>query len=328
MKNELLKKLKIESPIFCGAMYPCSNPELVAAVSEAGGLGVLQPLSLTYVHGYDFREGIRKIRSLTKKPIAMNALIEQSSKKYLEKMNHWVDIALEEGVKIFITALGKPDQIVKKVRAQKGLVLHDVTEKKWAEIAKDCGVDGLICVNNRAGGHLGSKNIKELYDELAHLDLPLIAAGGISTAKDYQEALAIGYAAVQMGTAFIATHECSAHDDYKVAIIEAQEKDIVATEKISGVPVSVIKTPEVEKLGLKATGLEKFLLKNSKTKHWLRLFYSLKSLHSFKKSNLKGTRYKNFFQAGKSVAGVQKIQSVQELMQELTSNGSPFKSED
>ena len=64
----------------CGAMYPCSNPELVAAVSEAGGIGIVQPISLTYVHGHDFREGLRLIRRLTAKPIGMNALIEQSSR--------------------------------------------------------------------------------------------------------------------------------------------------------------------------------------------------------------------------------------------------------
>jgi len=73
-------------PIICGPMYPCSNPELVAAASEAGALGVVQPISLTYVHGHDFRLGLRYIRSLTTKPIGMNALIEQSSKRYHERM--------------------------------------------------------------------------------------------------------------------------------------------------------------------------------------------------------------------------------------------------
>src|SRR5262249_29170239 len=92
----LTRRLGIALPIIRGAMYPCSNPELVAAVSEAGGIGVLQPISLTYVHGYDYREGIRKIRALTSKPIGMNALIEQSSKTYQERMRNWIDVALEE----------------------------------------------------------------------------------------------------------------------------------------------------------------------------------------------------------------------------------------
>src|SRR5947207_5341474 len=99
----LTRQLVIALPIVGGAMYPCSNPELVAAVSEAGGIGVLQPISLTYVHGYHYRDGIRRIRALTSKPIGMNALIEQSSKTYHQRMIQWIDIALEEGVRFFVT---------------------------------------------------------------------------------------------------------------------------------------------------------------------------------------------------------------------------------
>ncbi len=76
----------VETPMICGPMYPCSNPELVAAVSEAGGIGVVQPVSLTYVHGWKYREGLRYIRSLTARPIGFNALIESSSKMYHERM--------------------------------------------------------------------------------------------------------------------------------------------------------------------------------------------------------------------------------------------------
>ena len=144
-------------------MYPCSNPELVACVSEAGGLGIIQPISLTYVYGYDFREGIQYIKSLTSKPIGMNVLIEQSSSHYLKKMQEWIDIALEEGVLFFITSLGKPDWVVKKVHAKGGKVYHDVTEFKWAKIAKEANVDGLICVNSSAGGHSGDLEAKRLF---------------------------------------------------------------------------------------------------------------------------------------------------------------------
>ena len=87
----------VDVPLLCGAMYPCSNPELVAAVSAAGGLGIVQPISLTYVHGHDFREGLRLVRRLSGgRPFGMNALIEQSSRLYHERMVRWVDEALEE----------------------------------------------------------------------------------------------------------------------------------------------------------------------------------------------------------------------------------------
>ena len=96
LDTPLSRHAGIEVPLICGAMYPCSNPELVAAVSEAGGLGIVQPISLTYVHGHDFRAGLRLIRGWTAKPIGMNALIEKMSRHYHERMTRWVDIALEE----------------------------------------------------------------------------------------------------------------------------------------------------------------------------------------------------------------------------------------
>lgn len=115
MNTALTRHAGIEIPLICGAMYPCSNPELVAAVSEAGGIGIVQPISLTYVHGHDFRAGLKLIRSLTSKPIGMNALIEQSSQAYHQRMQRWIDIALEEGIRFFVTSLGKPRWVVDRV---------------------------------------------------------------------------------------------------------------------------------------------------------------------------------------------------------------------
>ena len=110
LDTPLTRSLGIEVPLICGAMYPCSNPELVAAVSAAGGIGVVQPISLTYVHGHDFREGLRLIRSLTSKPIGMNVLIEASSTAYLERMRKWLDIALDtEGPADAVTYLAFVD---------------------------------------------------------------------------------------------------------------------------------------------------------------------------------------------------------------------------
>ena len=85
----LTRQLGIDYPIIAGAMYPCSNPELVAAASAAGGIGIVQPISLTYVHGYDFRQGLRLIKSLTSKPVGMNALIEQFDHRPDNENNKW-----------------------------------------------------------------------------------------------------------------------------------------------------------------------------------------------------------------------------------------------
>ncbi|SVD24559.1 uncharacterized protein METZ01_LOCUS377413, partial [marine metagenome] len=122
VKTRLTTHAGVEYPIICGAMYPCSNPELVAAAAEGGGISIMQPVSLTFVHGWDLREGIRYMRTLTDKPIGFNALIEKGSKKYLDRMSTWIDIALEEGIRFFITSLGKPDWVCKRVHEADGYV--------------------------------------------------------------------------------------------------------------------------------------------------------------------------------------------------------------
>ncbi len=186
----------VEVPLICGPMYPCSNTELVAAVSAAGGLGVVQPVTLTYVFGLDFREGLRAIRSMTDRPIGMNALIEASSETYRRRMEGWIEIALEEGVRFFITSLGKPTWVVDRVASVGGVVYHDVTERKWAQKAVDSGVHGLIAVNRRAGGHAGPRGTEALLDEVGDLGLPVVCAGGVGTPEEFAQALSLGYAGV------------------------------------------------------------------------------------------------------------------------------------
>ena len=308
-----------EVPLICGPMYPCSNPELVAAASEAGGLGILQPISLTYVHGHEFRDGIRYMRKLTSKPIGMNALIEASSKTYHERMVRWVDIALEEGVRFFITSLGKPQWVVEKVHAVGGVVYHDVTERKWAEKGLDGGVDGLIAVNDRAGGHAGPKSAEELLEEFSDLDVPVVCAGGISSPEAFRNALAMGYAGVQMGTRFIATNECKSAEPYKKAIVDAVEDDIVLTERVTGVPVSVIKTPYIERMGLRAGPFERWMLRGRNRKHWMRTIYALRSLWQLKKASLDETGRKDYWQAGKSVADVHAVEPTAEIIRRFAS---------
>ena len=313
-ENALCRDAQIKVPLIAGAMYPCSNPELVAAVSNAGGIGIVQPITLTYVNKFDFREGIRHIRTLTDKPIGLNLIVEKSVKSYEERTQRWLDIALEEGIRFFITALGNPSWVVKKVHAAGGIVYHDVTERKWAEKALAGGVDGLICVNSRAGGHAGTKTPEELWESLSDLGVPLVSAGGVSTPDDYKKVLELGYAGVQMGTRFIATTECTVHADYKNAIVKAVEDDIVLTEKLSGVPVAVINTPTVAKMGLKAGFIGRTLLQGRRTRHWMRTYYVLSSLWRLRSAATKGSAYKDFFQAGKSVEGIDDVPSAEQIV--------------
>jgi nitronate monooxygenase len=289
-------------------MYPCSNPELVAAVSAAGGLGIVQPISLTYVHGHDFREGLRLINRLALgKPIGMNALIEASSETYKRRMEQWVDIALEEGVRFFVTSLGNPRWIVERAHAVGAVVYHDATERRFAEKAMEAGVDGLIAVNSQAGGHLGGLAATALFVQLQDLGVPIICAGGIGDETGFTRALDIGYAGVQMGTRFIATDECKAPQAYKEAIVNASAKDIVTTERLSGVPVAVLNTPSVQRLGQKAGPIARWMLRGRRTKHWMRTIYGIKSIMALKRGLHRDAPDKDFWQAGKSVATISSI---------------------
>ena len=317
-ENNLTRKLGIDTPIICGAMYPSSNPELVAAASEAGGIGIVQPLTLEFVHKLPFRDGLRHIRTLTDRPIGMNVLTEKSSKMYLERMQKWVDIALEEGVRFFVSSLGNPQWIVDKVNPYGGFVYHDVTERKWAKKAIDGGVHGLIAVNERAGGHAGPNSMARLMDELGDLGLPIIAAGGIGCEENFVEALRLGYEGVQMGTRFIATEESAAHQEYKNAILDAEEGDIVLTEKITGVPVAVIRTEAVERYGTKAGPVARFMLRRRKLKHYMRMYYSAMSFWRLRRSAHAPMSSKDYWQAGKSVSCIRQIVSTDEIIENFT----------
>ena len=317
LTTPLTRDAGIGIPIICGAMYPCSNPELVAAVSAAGAIGIVQPISLTYVHGYEYREGLRKIRALTDQPIGMNALIEKSSAIYMERMRRFVDVSLEEGVRFFITSLGNPRWVVDLVNQVGGKVYHDVTERKWALKALEGGVHGLICVNSRAGGHAGAKTPEQLMAECGDLGRPLICAGGVGTEREFTAALKLGYAGVQMGTRFIATTECNSRDDYKQAIVNAGEEDIVLTERVTGVPIAVIRTPFVERIGTRIGPVSRWLFRGRKTKHWMRTFYALRSLRKMKKDSVTGHGTGEYWQAGKSVETIHSVRPVAEIVDEF-----------
>ena len=309
LSTSLTSQLGIEVPLIAGAMYPCSNPELVAAVSEAGGIGVVQPLSLSYVYGYPFREGLELIRRLTSKPVGLNVILERSNRAYQARMERWVDEALALGIRFFVTSLGNPRWVVERATPVGGVVYHDVTERKWALKGIEGGVHGLIAVNRRAGGHAGTKAAAELLAEVRDLGRPVVCAGGIGNAEEFVAALRLGYAGAQLGTRFIATVECRAHDDYKQAIVNADEDDIVLTERVTGVPLAVIRTPYVERVGTRAGPIARWMLRGRRTKHFMRTVFALQSLWRLKRASLRGavTSSKDYWQAGRSVHTIDRI---------------------
>jgi nitronate monooxygenase len=234
-------------------------------------------------------------------------------------MERWIDVALEEGVRFFVTSLGNPRWVVDRVAPVGGIVYHDVTERKWADKGVAGGVHGLIAVNDRAGGHAGGKPAEVLLDELAPLGLPVVCAGGIGDERDFARALRMGYAGAQLGTRFIATPECRASEAYKQGIVRAGANDVVLTERLTGVPVAVIDTPSVRRLGTKAGPIARFMLRGRRTKHWMRSIYALRSLWALKRGLLRDAPERDYWQAGKSVAGIDRVEPAGEIVRRFAS---------
>jgi len=151
-------------------------------------------------------------------------------------------------------------------------------------------------------------------DELGDLDVPLVCAGGIGDEQQYVKAMQLGYAGCQLGTRFIATHECNSALPYKQAIIHADESDIVLSERITGVPVSLINTPQVVRKGLKAGAFARWMLGGNRSKHWMRLFYTLRSAFALRSASMDESGKEDFWQAGKSVGGIHAIESVDDIV--------------
>jgi nitronate monooxygenase len=314
--QQFLQDSGAEVPIICGPMYPGSNPELIAAVSEAGGFGVVQPVTMTSLYGHDFRGGLQLIKQLTKKPFGVNfTIFGGANQKYHEQMKTWMEIAIEEDVKFFLTSLGKPHEVIKSAKANGIKVYHDVHNKKVALAMMDAGVDGLICLNWRAGGQTGVQAAEQFIEELKSVNIPLICAGGIGNTADYQKALDMGYAGVLMGTRFLATHECKVSNAYKQAIVDAEEKDIVWTNKIAGNNSSMIKTDDIMKGGLRTGPIISLMLKNDKLKKYARMYLMSRGLKKYNKAAFDDSV--KYWQAGKGVGNITSIKSAKEVIDEF-----------
>jgi nitronate monooxygenase len=314
--QQFLQDSGAKVPIICGPMYPGSNPELIAAASEAGGFGVVQPVTMTSLYGHDFRKGLQLIKQLTKKPFGVNfTIFGGANQKYHEQMKTWMEIAIEEDIKFFLTSLGKPHEVIKSAKENGIKVYHDVHNKKVALAMMDAGVDGLICLNWRAGGQTGVQSAEQFMEDLKDVNVPLICAGGISNKEDYQKALEMGYAGVLMGTRFLATHECKVSNAYKQAIVNAEEKDIVWTNKIAGNNSSMIKTDDIMKGGLRTGPIINFMLKHDKLKKYARMYLMSRGLKKYNKAAFDDSV--QYWQAGKGVGNIPSVKSVKEVIDEF-----------
>jgi NAD(P)H-dependent flavin oxidoreductase YrpB (nitropropane dioxygenase family) len=243
--NRLCQILGIQYPIVQAPMNWITGADLAAAVSNAGGLGTLGPNAGAHTvttnvaeTGERLRRQIKKVKSLTSRPFAVNFPIgmegvEQSEggRKYSQRC---VEVALEEGIPIAITSVGAPNVYTKVLKDAGIKVLHAVSTVSQAKKAEETGVDAVICEGYEGGGHkaLTELTTMALIPMAADaVKIPIVAGGGIADARGIVAALALGADGVYMGTRFIATNECDAHPRVKQAVLEAYDACTVSVKK-------------------------------------------------------------------------------------------------
>jgi enoyl-[acyl-carrier protein] reductase II len=232
--------LGIKHPIMLAGMAFVSLPKLVAAVSNAGGIGMLNSVAYT---PNQIRDVIRQVKSLTDKPFGVNAtLIFPNAKENLE-------VALEEKVPIINFALGKGDWIIKAAHTYGGKVLATVAIEKHARRAEMDGVDALVVTGHEAAAHGAEVGTLVLIPSIARQSkLPIIAAGGFCDGRGLAAALVLGAEGISMGTRFMLTQECDMHQKAKELSLKATAEDTICSEKIDGLPGRWLKNPAAIKM--------------------------------------------------------------------------------
>ena len=223
--NRIQQLFGIKYPIIQGGMIWCSGWELAAAVSNAGGLGLIGSGSM---YPEVLRDHIRKCKSATNKPFGVNIPL-----MYPNIQDH-IQIVIDEGVKIVFTSAGSPKKYTSFLQEHGIKVAHVIANKKFAIKCVEAGVDGIVAEGFEAGGHNGADEITTmcLIPMIADVvNIPLIAAGGISSGKSMFAAMVLGADGVQMGSRFVASEECSAHINFKHKVVAADEGETVLTLK-------------------------------------------------------------------------------------------------
>jgi enoyl-[acyl-carrier protein] reductase II len=233
LHTRLTKLLGIEHPIIQGGMAWTATWELVAAVSNAGGLGVIgagqMPTDL-------LREQIRAAKQATDRPFGVNLML------LTPHIDELVQMVLDEGVSVVTTGAGNPGKYMTALQEKGIKVLPIAPSTALARRLEAAGADAIIGEGMEAGGHIGDLTTMVLTPQLVDvLSIPVVAAGGIADGRGIAAAFALGAEGVQMGTRFMCAAECTIHPDVKTRILKARDRDTVVTGVSTGHPVRVLK---------------------------------------------------------------------------------------
>jgi len=238
IRTPLCDLIGIKYPIVQGGMAWVGTAELAAAVSNAGGLGVIGGGNAPTE---DIADEIRRVKELTDKPFGLN--IPLAISEYADEI---VSLCIEEGVNVVIIGAWRPGNHIARLKEAGITVIPVIASVALAKRLERQGVDALIAEGMESGGHIGDVATMPLIPQVVDaVDIPVIAAGGFADGRGLVAALALGAQAIQMGTRFICTTECTVHENYKQAIIKAKDRSTMTTGHSLGHPVRALRNPMV-----------------------------------------------------------------------------------
>lgn len=297
MKTRVSELLGIEYPVIQGGMAWVAEHHLAAAVSNAGGLGLIGAASAP---PEVVRDEIRRTKELTDKPFGVNVMLLNPNAPEVAK------IVIEEGVKVVTTGAGNPGKLMEDWKAAGVIVIPVVASVAMARMMVRAGADAVVAEGMESGGHIGSQTTMTLVPQVADaVDVPVIAAGGIADGRGVAAAMMLGAEGVQMGTRFVTAKESIVHANYKECVIKARDIDSVVTGMSTGHPIRVLRNQmtreylEMEKAGASFEELEQL------------------TLGSLRKAVMDGDTVHGSLMAGQSAGLVKQEQTCREIIEEL-----------
>lgn len=228
MKTCICDLLGIQYPIIQGGMAWVATAELAVAVSEAGGLGII---AAGNAPGSFVREQVVKAKSMTDKPFGVNVMLLSP---FVDEV---MQVLVEEKVAVVTTGAGNPGKYIPALKAAGSKVIPVIPSVTIAKKMEKDGADAVIAEGTESGGHIGELTTMALVPQVVDaVSIPVIAAGGIADSRGIIAALALGAVGVQLGTRFLCSTECTAHDNYKAAVVAAKDRDAVVTGAQHGSP--------------------------------------------------------------------------------------------
>ena len=291
------KMLGIKYPCIQGGMANIATGEFAAAVSNAGGLGLIGAGGMNTEM---LRDQIRRCKALTDKPFGVNLMLMNPDAPEMAKM------IVEEGVKIVTTGAGSPSSYMPLWKENGMIVMPVVSSSLLAEKMESMGADAVIAEGTESGGHVGEMTTMALVPQIVDaVSIPVIAAGGIADGRQLAAAFCLGAIGVQLGTCLLAAEECPIHPAYKEAVLKAKDNDTIVTGRIAGTPVRILKNAmareyvKQERAGADKMELEKF------------------TLGSLRRAVFEGDVKTGSLMAGQVVGQIKEIRSLREIFESM-----------